>query len=217
MSRARAVFEGLDIDRVPPLVQAARGIGITVAGGVTTPAELADLDRLGADAQVGMAIYSGKLDLADAFAAPLVSDRPDGLWPTVVTDERGVCLGLVYSNAESLRAAVDEGRGIYWSRRRGLWRKGETSGDVQELLKVEADCDRDALKFTVRQDGDGFCHRGTRGCWARNGDSAPSPVDWPPVGTPPPKARTRRDCSPNPGCCPRSWARRPGNSRKPTP
>jgi phosphoribosyl-ATP pyrophosphohydrolase len=115
-----------------------------------------------------MALYSGRLDLADAFAAPLVSDRPDGLWPTVVADEGGACLGLVYSNAESLRVAVHEGRGVYWSRRRGLWRKGESSGDVQELVRVEADCDRDALRFTVRQRGAGFCHRGTRSCWGED-------------------------------------------------
>ena len=59
-----------------------------------------------------------------------------------------------------------ERRGIYWSRsRRSLWRKGETSGAVQELLRVDLDCDRDALRFTVRQQGTGFCHRGTRACW----------------------------------------------------
>lgn len=159
---------GFDPDRVPPLLAAARGLDVTVAGGVTTLDELAALDRLGADAQVGMAIYSGAMDLADAFAAPLKSDRPDGLWPTVVCDEGGRALGLAYSNAESLRAAVDEGRGIYWSRRRGLWRKGETSGAVQDLLRVEADCDRDALRFVVRQRGGGFCHRGTRGCWGES-------------------------------------------------
>lgn len=161
-------LEGFDLDRVPPLLAAAAGLDVTLAGGVTTPGELAALDRLGADAQVGMAIYSGRMDLADAFAAPLRSDRPDGLWPTVVCDEAGRALGLVYSSAESLRAAVDEGRGVYWSRRRGLWRKGESSGDVQELLRIEADCDRDAVRFTVRQIGGGFCHLGTRGCWGES-------------------------------------------------
>lgn len=158
-------LQGLDLSRIPPLIRAAAGIDVTVAGGVTTTEDISALDRLGADAQVGMAIYTGRLDVADAFAAPLVSDRPDGLWPTVVVDEAGQSLGLVYSNGESLRAAVNEGRGIYWSRRRGLWRKGESSGQTQELLRVEADCDRDALKFTVRQAGGGFCHRGTRSCW----------------------------------------------------
>ena len=158
-------LKGFDLSRVPALLSAADGLSVTVAGGVTTLDELASLDRMGADAQVGMAIYTGRMDPADAFAAPLVSDRRDGLWPTVVVDENGQTLGLVYSSRDSLRAAVTEGRGIYYSRRRGLWRKGESSGHTQELLKVEADCDRDALRFTVRQSGAGFCHRGTRDCW----------------------------------------------------
>lgn len=156
---------GIDLEAARRVVDAAGGTRVTIAGGVTTADDVAALDRLGADAQVGMAIYSGRLDLADAFSAPLTSDRPDGLWPTVVCDEHGTALGLVYSSADSLRAAVAERRGVYWSRSRSeLWRKGETSGAVQELLRVEADCDRDALRFTVRQRG-GFCHLETRSCW----------------------------------------------------
>ena len=59
-----------------------------------------------------------------------------------------------------------ERRGIYWSRSRdSLWIKGETSGATQELIRVELDCDRDALRFVVRQQGSGFCHTGTPGCW----------------------------------------------------
>jgi phosphoribosyl-ATP pyrophosphohydrolase len=83
----------------------------------------------------------------------------------VVCDEHGVALGLAYSDRESLGLAIAERRGIYRSRSRGLWRKGETSGAVQELLRVEADCDRDTLRFTVRQTDPGFCHRGTWTCW----------------------------------------------------
>lgn len=159
------MLAGFDLEGARALLDQAEGLDVTVAGGVTTLDELAALDRMGADAQVGMALYSGRLDLADAFAAPLVSDRPDGLWPTVVCDESGRSLGLVYSNSESLRVAIDEGRGVYWSRRRGLWRKGESSGNAQVLLRVDADCDRDALRFTVRQAGSGFCHLGARNCW----------------------------------------------------
>ncbi|MFN6208645.1 MAG: phosphoribosyl-ATP diphosphatase, partial [Planctomycetota bacterium] len=105
----------------------------------------------------------------EAFAAPLVSDRPDGLWPTVVVDEHDVALGLAYSNLESLRQAIALRRGVYWSRSRGgLWVKGESSGAVQELLEVAVDCDRDALRFRVRQAGPGFCHRQTRTCWGES-------------------------------------------------
>lgn len=156
---------GTAMDRVEAIVRAAGDCRVTIAGGVTTAEEIAALDRLGADAQVGMAIYTGRLPLADAIAAPLTSDRPDGLWPTVVCDERGMALGLAYSNLESLRVAVERRAGAYWSRRRGLWVKGETSGATQELLAIDLDCDRDALRFTVRQRGDGFCHLGTATCF----------------------------------------------------
>ena len=163
-------MEGTDLEFARAIVAAAAPAKVTIAGGVTTTEELAELDRIGADAQVGMALYSGRMDLGDAIAAPLVSDRQDGLIPTVVADERGVALGLVYSSRESIRHAVAERRGIYWSRSRGaLWRKGESSGDVQELLAITPDCDRDALRFTVRQHGPGFCHLGCRTCFGADG------------------------------------------------
>jgi len=162
-------MEGLDLSRVPDLVAAAAPARLTVAGGVTTAADVAALDRMGADAQVGMALYTGRLTLGAAVAAPLVSDRPDGAWPTVVVDAAGTVLGLAYSNEQSLGQAIDERRGVYWSRRRGLWVKGATSGAEQTLRRVALDCDRDALRFTVVQHGSGFCHDGTWTCWGDDG------------------------------------------------
>ncbi len=156
---------GTDIGRVAELVDAAGPARVTIAGGVTSAAEVASLDALGADAQVGMALYTGRMSLAEAFLAPTRSDREDGLIPTVVADESGVALGLVYSSRESVARSLDSGRGVYCSRRRGLWEKGATSGAVQELVRIELDCDRDALRFTVRQRGAGFCHRATASCW----------------------------------------------------
>lgn len=158
---------GTDLDLADDIVAAAGDTPVTIAGGITTVEEIAELDRIGADAQVGMALYTGRLPLADALAAPLTSDRADGLWPTVVVDETGVALGLVWSDRESLSQAIDTGRGVYHSRSRGLWVKGETSGAVQELLAIDLDCDRDALRFTVRQ-ADGFCHTGSRTCWGED-------------------------------------------------
>lgn len=157
---------GLPMDRARALVALAAPARVTVAGGVRCPGDIAEADRCGADAQVGMALYTGAFDLAEGFCAPLVSDRADGLWPTVVVNELGVALGLAYSSAESVREAVRSRRGVYYSRsRRGLWVKGETSGNVQELLRITVDCDRDALRFTVRQRGVGFCHTGTHTCF----------------------------------------------------
>jgi phosphoribosyl-ATP pyrophosphohydrolase len=156
------------MDQVKELVEAAGSARVTIAGGVTTPDELAELDKLGADAQVGMALYSGRLELADAIAAPLSSDRPDGLWPTVICDEYGIALGLAYSNAESLREAVRRRQGVYHSRSRGLWVKGESSGALQQLLAIDLDCDRDTLRFIVRQSAPGFCHLETHTCWGED-------------------------------------------------
>ena len=156
---------GIDFARCKHLRQAAGDTKITFAGGITTAAEIAALDQLGADAQVGMAIYTGALELSEAFAAPLSSDRTDGLWPTVVVDNRGYALGLAWSNRESLRAAIERRRGIYRSRTHGLWVKGATSGAEQKLLRVDLDCDRDAIRFTVNQQASGFCHQDTWTCW----------------------------------------------------
>jgi phosphoribosyl-AMP cyclohydrolase / phosphoribosyl-ATP pyrophosphohydrolase len=159
---------GTDLELAMAVVEAARPCRVTIAGGVTTPEEIRALDELGADAQVGMALYTGRLDLADAIMAPLVSDRPDGLWPTVVVDERGVALGLVYSSRASIREAVRRQMGVYQSRSRGLWVKGETSGATQELIRIDLDCDRDSPRFVVRQAGAGFCHLDTQTCWGED-------------------------------------------------
>lgn len=160
---------GTDLERVKQFAALAVGKELTIAGGITTTDEIALLDNLGADAQVGMALYTNRLELADAIAAPIKTDRKDGLVPTVVCDEQGVALGLCYSNQESLRKAVELKRGAYWSRSRNeLWIKGEQSGAIQELLAIDVDCDRDTLRFIVRQSGKGFCHKNTRTCWGKD-------------------------------------------------
>ncbi|MGI9506040.1 MAG: phosphoribosyl-ATP diphosphatase [Geminicoccaceae bacterium] len=159
---------GTDLEFAKKIKEAAGDAEVTIAGGVTTPSEIADLDQIGCDAQIGMALYTDKLGLAEAFAAPLTSDRPDGLWPTVVVDERGIALGFCYSDAQSLRTALERGIGVYHSRRRGLWVKGESSGATQELIRIAVDCDRDCLRFTVRQAEPGFCHLETRTCWGED-------------------------------------------------
>jgi len=163
---------GLDPDLAADLRAAAGSARLTVAGGLRTAEEVAALDAAGCDVQVGMALYTGQLGLAEAFLAPLAARDAQGPWPTVVCDEHGTALGLVWSDGESVREALASGRGIYHSRRRGLWTKGLESGCTQELLRVDLDCDRDALRFTVRQHGAGFCHTGTRTCWGADGGPA---------------------------------------------
>ena len=160
---------GFDFQAVTAAVSAAGETRLTAAGGITTARDIAELDRIGADAQVGMALYTGRLPLGEAVGAPLakpVDYQGGDVWPTVVCDEWGHTLGLVWSTRESLAHAIAERKGIYWSRsRQALWEKGATSGNTQELVRVDLDCDRDALRFTVRQRGAGFCHLDRRSCW----------------------------------------------------
>ena len=154
---------GIDVDQAAELRRNVEG-SLTVAGGITTIEEIAALDRLGIDAQVGMAIYTGALDPVDAFCATI--DWSKGLVPTIVCDrhDRGVRM-LAYSSQASLAIALREGAGVYFSRSRNeLWRKGETSGAHQRLLRVETDCDRDALTFYVDQSGP-TCHTGASRCF----------------------------------------------------
>mmetsp|Transcript_57918 Transcript_57918/g.64791 ORF Transcript_57918/g.64791 Transcript_57918/m.64791 type:complete len:517 (+) Transcript_57918:216-1766(+) len=113
--------------------------------------------------------------LGTAYAACMRTDRPDKLYTTVVCTRSGEALGLVYSSIESIIAALECGRGVYYSRsRKGLWRKGDTSGHYQILHRLDVDCDGDALRFTVTQCGgdcDGcdegpcFCHLKRFTCW----------------------------------------------------
>jgi phosphoribosyl-ATP pyrophosphohydrolase/phosphoribosyl-AMP cyclohydrolase len=159
-------MRGFDVSLVRRAVAAGGDARVVAAGGISTVADIGELDRLGADAQVGMALYSGRVSLGEAVAGVLDRGIDGRLWPTVAVDEHGVALGLAWSTRESVIAAVERRRGIYWSRSRDeLWEKGATSGATQELLRVDIDCDRDALRFTVRQAGSGFCHTGTRSCW----------------------------------------------------
>eukprot|EP01122_Echinamoeba_exundans_P007922 TRINITY_DN252_c0_g1_i1.p2 TRINITY_DN252_c0_g1~~TRINITY_DN252_c0_g1_i1.p2 ORF type:complete len:449 (+),score=74.79 TRINITY_DN252_c0_g1_i1:3123-4469(+) len=150
---------GVDMDAIKKLKEVVgNDHELTIAGGVRVVEEIAELDRMNIHAQVGMALYTHAMDLGDAISAPLTSDRPDGLFPTVVVNEHQQALGLVYSSKESIREAVRLKKGVYHSRKRGLWYKGESSGATQDLLSISLDCDRDALTFVVRQSGDGFCH-----------------------------------------------------------
>ncbi|KAK6496703.1 trifunctional histidinol dehydrogenase [Arthrobotrys musiformis] len=107
----------------------------------------------------------GLLSVGTIYANALKSDRTDGLFTTLVVDEQGVALGLVYSSKESICESLSTGSGVYQSRKRGLWYKGATSGATQELVRIDMDCDADCLRFTVRQKGKGFCHLETRTCF----------------------------------------------------
>lgn len=89
-----------------------------------------------------------------------------GLIPAVVVDALSKkVLTVAYMNRESLEISIKEGRTCFWSRsRQELWRKGETSGNVQHIVSITADCDRDALTVEVLKQGPA-CHLGTESCF----------------------------------------------------
>jgi phosphoribosyl-AMP cyclohydrolase len=95
--------------------------------------------------------------------------KAGGLLPAIAQDaETGEVLMMAYMNAESYAETVATGRAVYFSRSRNrLWRKGEQSGNFQQVHAVYVDCDRDTILLKVRQIGDAACHEGYRSCFFR--------------------------------------------------
>ncbi|MFM8990397.1 MAG: phosphoribosyl-AMP cyclohydrolase [Alphaproteobacteria bacterium] len=102
---------------------------------------------------------------ADALLSR-IAFGPDGLVAAVAQQhDSGEVLMLAWMNREAVRATLAEGQAVYWSRSRmRLWRKGETSGQVQKLVEMRIDCDGDALLLRVDQSGVA-CHTGRRSCF----------------------------------------------------
>lgn len=121
--------------------------------------------------------------------SPIPAPRwgPDGLAPVVVQDEAGGrVLMVAYMDAEALGATMTTGEVHFHSRSRGrIWRKGETSGNVLRLVRLDVDCDGDALLATVHPAGP-TCHRGTRSCFDANGKTEVHVDSGADVATPPP-------------------------------
>lgn len=115
---------------------------------------------------IGKVVDDCKIKIPEGFVDGLNFEKVNGLMPTVVQDELGNVLILAYSSKESLSRALKTGRGWYFSReRKRLWMKGETSGNVQEIVSISKDCDGDALLFKVKQSGDA-CHLGRYSCFS---------------------------------------------------
>jgi phosphoribosyl-AMP cyclohydrolase len=95
--------------------------------------------------------------------------KAGGLLPAIAQDaETGEVLMVAYMNAQSYAETIATGRAVYYSRSRGqLWRKGEQSGNVQQVSAIYLDCDCDAILLKVRQVGGAACHEGYRSCFFR--------------------------------------------------
>jgi phosphoribosyl-AMP cyclohydrolase len=93
----------------------------------------------------------------------------DGLVPAIAQDaDSGVVLMMAWMNREAFEETLRTGRAVYFSRSRNkLWRKGEESGNVQEVRQVYVDCDNDTILLKVHQIGGAACHEGYQSCFFR--------------------------------------------------
>ena len=99
--------------------------------------------------------------------------KGNGLLPAIVQDySSGKILMLAYINQASWEKTLQTGEAHYWSRsRQELWHKGETSGNVQRVMEIYADCDNDTIVFKVEQIGGAACHLGYESCFHKKVDT----------------------------------------------
>jgi len=146
---------------------------ITVAGGVSALDEVENIASLGCDVQLGMALYTGKINLADAFSVSLnwKKGQPMAektLLPIIVQTPDGQVMMTGFTDKDALGETFRRGNVCFHSRTRNkLWMKGENSGNVLKLLRLRADCDRDALLAIAKPAGP-VCHTGAFSCFGTN-------------------------------------------------
>lgn len=157
-------MQGTNMDYVRALREAVK-CRVVVAGGVSSVQEIKELEKLHCDVQLGMALYTGKVDLKEAFVECLDFEKSP-LIPVIAQSVNGEVLMQGFANAEAVRKSFDCGRLTFWSRSRNeLWTKGDTSGNVLQVVKMRADCDRDCILATVLPTGPA-CHTGSWTCFS---------------------------------------------------
>ena len=166
---------GIDIEPVRKLREAV-SCQITVAGGVSTLEEIEQISALGCDVQLGMAIYTGKINLADAFITSLNWKKGESassgknLLPVIVQTQDGQVMMTGFTDSNALSETFKRGNVCFHSRTRNkLWMKGENSGNVLKLIHLRSDCDRDAI-LAIAEPAGPVCHTGAWSCFGTNRD-----------------------------------------------
>lgn len=166
-------MQGIDVELCKQLRHAV-SCRLVVAGGVNSVEQIAFLEKLGCDVQLGMALYTGKVRLQDAFVECLNFEKSGGLVPVVAQNTSGEVLMLGFADKDAFKKTFESGKLTFFSRTRGtLWTKGETSGHLLEVIKLRADCDRDAVLATVMTHG-AVCHTGSYTCFSGDPDEKSS-------------------------------------------
>lgn len=165
-------MKGTDMRLVQELRNAVK-CRVVAAGGVSSVAEISNLEKLGCDVQLGMALYTGAVSLKDAFVACLNWSKVP-LVPVIAQGVNGQVLMMGYASREAFAKTFATKKLTFWSRTRDeLWTKGETSGHYLEVVRLRADCDRDTVLATVIPHG-GVCHTGSFTCFGSDPAEASS-------------------------------------------
>ncbi|MBR0486443.1 MAG: bifunctional phosphoribosyl-AMP cyclohydrolase/phosphoribosyl-ATP diphosphatase HisIE [Treponema sp.] len=163
-------MQGTDMESVRALRQAVK-CRVVAAGGVNSLEQIVELEKLGCDVQLGMALYTGVVSLKDAFIGCLDFEKAGGLIPVIAQSPSGEVLMLGFANKEAFEKSFETGRLTFFSRTKNrLWTKGEESHHYLDLIKMRVDCDRDTVLATVFPNG-GVCHTGSYTCFGSEPDA----------------------------------------------
>ncbi|MBP5436652.1 MAG: bifunctional phosphoribosyl-AMP cyclohydrolase/phosphoribosyl-ATP diphosphatase HisIE [Treponema sp.] len=163
-------MQGTDMGMVKELRNAVK-CRVVAAGGVNSLEQIVELERMGCDVQLGMALYTGVVSLKDSFIECLDWKKTDGMIPVIAQSEAGEVLMMGYANKDAFERTFKDGKLTFFSRtRKALWTKGETSRHFLQVVKLRADCDRDTVLATVIPHG-GACHTGSWTCFTSDPDA----------------------------------------------
>ena len=163
-------MEGTDMEAVKALRSAVK-CRVVAAGGVNSLEQIVELEKMGCDVQLGMALYTGVVNLKDAFVSCLNYEKTGGLIPVIAQSPAGEVLMMGYANKEAFEKSFETGRLTFFSRTKNrLWTKGEESHHYLDLIKMRVDCDRDTVLATVFPNG-GVCHTGSYTCFGAEPDA----------------------------------------------
>ena len=152
-------MQGTDMESCRALRDAVK-CRVVVAGGVNSLEQIVELEKMGCDVQLGMALYTGAVSLRDSFIGCLDWEKVGGMVPVIAQSTAGEVLMMGYANREAMEKSFDTGKLTFFSRTRNkLWTKGETSGNFLEIVRLRADCDRDTVLATVIPNGADVPHR----------------------------------------------------------
>ena len=159
-------MQGTNMEYVKQLRDAVH-CRVVVAGGVSSVPEIKELEKLHCDVQLGMALYTNKVALKDAFIACLDFEKMPMI-PVIAQSVNGEVLMQGFANEQAFEKTFETGKLTFWSRSRNeLWTKGDTSGNFLNVVKLRADCDRDCVLATVLPTGPS-CHTGSWTCFEKS-------------------------------------------------